>query len=129
MIWRFWRRCAAMAGTAPLRLASAAALVLASIAFWALVTPLVARTAAASVTEAAVLAGMWSAITLVLSAAAHVAINAAVPLPDAAVIARANREEVHAGWDRPKAATMARFVARYPIYREQSATGTAFEWT
>ena len=49
-------------------------------------------------------------------------------LPDAAAIARENREEVHAGWDRPKAETMARFVALYPAYRDQSANGTAFEW-
>ncbi|WP_133064460.1 DUF3526 domain-containing protein [Sandarakinorhabdus cyanobacteriorum] len=115
-------------GTAPARLAGAAALVLASLAFWALVTLAVARTAAASATQAAVLAGLWFAITLVVPAAAHLAINAAVPLPDAAAIARENREEVHAGWDRPKAQTMARFVAQYPAYASQAATGLAFEW-
>jgi ABC-2 type transport system permease protein len=116
------------AGTAPLRLVSAAALVLASPGFWALVTLLVARARMASATQAAVLAGLWFAITLVVPAAANLAINAAVPLPDAATITRENREEVHAGWDRPKAATMARFVALYPALRSQSATGIAFEW-
>jgi ABC-2 type transport system permease protein len=115
-------------GTAPLRLGAAAALVLVSLGFWMFVTLGVARVQAASATQAAVLAGLWFAITLVVPAAAHLAINAAVPLPDAAAIARENREEVHAGWDRPKAETMARFVALYPAYKEQSATGTAFEW-
>lgn len=115
-------------GTAPLRLAQAAALVLASLGFWTLVTLLVARTEAASVTQAAVLAGLWFAITLVVPAGAHLAINAAVPLPDAAAIARENREDVHAGWDRPKAATMARFLKQYPAYAAQGQTGVAFEW-
>jgi ABC-2 type transport system permease protein len=115
-------------GTAPVRLAAAAGLVLISLGFWAVLTLAVARSAAASATQAAVLAGLWFAITLVVPAAAHLAINAAVPLPDAAAIARENREAVHAGWDRPKAETMARFVALYPAYRGQSATGTAFEW-
>jgi ABC-2 type transport system permease protein len=115
-------------GTAPLRLGAAAALVLASLGFWMIVTLGVARVHAASATQAAVLAGLWFAITLVVPAAAHLAINAAVALADAAAIARENREEVHAGWDRPKAETMARFVALYPAYRDQSANGTAFEW-
>lgn len=115
-------------GTAPLRLGAVAALLLASLAFWTLITLMVARLAVASATQAAVLAGLWFAITLVVPAAGHVAINAAVALPDAAAIARENREEVHAGWDRPKAQTMARFVALYPAYRGQAATGTAFEW-
>ncbi len=115
-------------GTAAERLALAAALVLASIGFWALVTLAVARVEAASATQAAVLAGLWFAITLVIPAAAHLAINAAVPLPDAAAIARENREEVHAGWDRPKTETMARFVALYPAYAAQAQTGVAFTW-
>jgi ABC-2 type transport system permease protein len=106
----------------------AAVLVLANLGFWMIVTLGIARIEAASATQAAVLAGLWFAITLVVPAAAHLAINAAVPLPDAAAIVRENREEVHAGWDRPKADTMARFVALYPAYRDQAATGTAFEW-
>ncbi|OYU14981.1 MAG: ABC transporter permease [Alphaproteobacteria bacterium PA4] len=115
-------------GTAPLRLGAAVGLVLLSLAFWMLVTLAVARLPAASATQAAVLAGLWFAITLVVPAAAHLGINAAVPLPDAAAIARENREDVHAGWDRPKAQTMARFVRQYPAYADQAATGVAFEW-
>jgi ABC-2 type transport system permease protein len=115
-------------GSAPLQLAAAAGLTLAGLSFWSLVTLLVARTPAVSATQAAVLAGLWFAITLLVPAGAHLAINAAVPLPDAAAIARENREAVHAGWDRPKVDTMARFVALYPEYAEQAATGTGFQW-
>ncbi len=118
----------ALAGTAPLRLAVAAGLVLASLAFWALVTLLVARQEAQSATQATILAGLWFAITLVVPAAAHLAINAAVPLPDAAAITRENREEVHAGWDRPKPKTMARFVALYPEYRAAAQVTRIFDW-
>jgi ABC-2 type transport system permease protein len=115
-------------GTAPLRLAAAAGLVLLSLAFWMIVTLAVARLPAASATQAAVLAGLWFAITLVIPAGTHLAINAAVPLPDAAAIARENREEVHAGWDRPKDQTMARFVALYPAYQGQTTITRPFEW-
>lgn len=115
-------------GTALPRLATAAALVLVSLGFWALLTLAIARTDAASATQAAVLAGLWFAITLVAPAGAHLAINAAVPLPDAAAIARENREDVHGGWDRPKADTMAGFVALYPAYASQAGMGDAFHW-
>ncbi len=114
--------------TALPRLAAVAGMVLASLGFWALATLAVARMQAASATQATILAGLWFAITLVVPAAAHLAINAAVPLPDAAAIARENREEVHAGWDRPKPQTMARFVALYPAYASQAGTGVAFHW-
>jgi ABC-2 type transport system permease protein len=115
-------------GTAPLRLGSAAGLVLLSLGFWMIVTLAVARLPAASATQAAVLAGLWFAITLVVPAGTHLAINTAVPLPDAAAIARENREEVHAGWDRPKNQTMARFLALYPAYQGQAAISRPFEW-
>lgn len=118
----------AVEGAALPRLLLVAALVLASLLFWTLLALLVARTPAASSTQAAVLAGLWFTVTLVVPAAGHLAINAAVPLPDAAAIARENREEVHAGWDRPRADTMARFIALYPAYRDQAAMGTGFHW-
>jgi ABC-2 type transport system permease protein len=119
---------AAIEGTAPLRLFGMAGLVLATLVFWAVVTLLVARTTAASATQAAILAGLWFAVMLVVPAAAHLAINAAVPLPDAAAITRENREEVHAGWDRPKPVTMQRFVALYPQYADRAEMGGGFHW-
>lgn len=119
---------AAIEGTALPRLLAAIGLVLASLGFWALVSLLVARTNAASATQAAILAGLWFAIALVIPAAAHLAINRAVPLPDAAEIIRENREEVHAGWDRPKAETMQRFVAHYPEFADRADMGTGFHW-
>lgn len=119
---------AAVEGTAPGRLIGAVGLVLASLAFWAALSLLVARSEAASATQAAILAGLWFAIALVIPAAAHLAINRAVPLPDAAELIRENREEVHAGWDRPKAETMQRFVARYPDFADRADVGTGFHW-
>jgi ABC-2 type transport system permease protein len=119
---------AAIEGTALPRLLAAAGLVLASLGVWALLSLLVARTNAASSTQAAVLAGLWFAIALVIPAAAHLAINRAVPLPDAAEIIRENREEVHAGWDRPKAETMQGFVAHYPEFADRAEVGDGFHW-
>jgi len=119
---------AAIEGTGLPRLLAAAGLVLLSLGFWALLSLAVARTTAASATQAAVLAGLWFAIALVVPAAAHLAINRAVPLPDAAAITRENREEVHAGWDRPKAETMQRFVAHYPEFAGRAEVGMGFRW-
>jgi ABC-2 type transport system permease protein len=118
----------AIAGTAPLRLAAVAALVVTALLFWAIVTLVVARWQAPSATQAAVLAGLWFAITLLVPSAGHLAINAAVPLPDAAAIIARNREEVHAGWDRPKPQTMARFTAIYPAFGPQAGLSGGFHW-
>jgi ABC-2 type transport system permease protein len=119
---------AAIEGTALPRLLAAVGLVLASLGFWALLSLLVARADADSATQAAVLAGLWFAVALVIPAAAHLGINRAVPLPDAAAITRENREEVHAGWDRPKAETMQRFLAHYPEFADRAEVGNGFQW-
>jgi hypothetical protein len=88
-------------GTAPLRLAAAAGLVLLSLAFWMIVTLAVARLPAASATQAAVLAGLWFAIPLVIPAGTHLAINAAVEQQSAATqeIARNTNEAANGAQD------------------------------
>lgn len=122
---------AAIAGTAPLRALGFAGLIALVCLIWTVVALLVAARGTRSAVNAAVLAASWFAATLVVPAAANIAINAAVPVPDGAALARENREDVHAGWDRPKGATMQRFFALYPEYRNAPpppAIGFHWKW-
>lgn len=119
---------AAIAGTAFPRALGFAALILVACLFWTGVALLVARRGPRSAVNAATLAAIWFGATLVVPAASNIAINAAIAVPDGAALARENREDVHAGWDRPKAETMRRFLALYPQYRNSPPPGIAFHW-
>lgn len=115
-------------GADPLHAAAFAGLIASVCLFWTGIALFVASKGARSAVNAAVLAAIWFAVTLVAPAAANVAINVVVPVSDGAMLARENREDVHAGWDRPKDATMARFYALYPAYRDSSPPGVGFQW-
>lgn len=119
---------ALLSGTTLPRALGFAGLLLLVCAFWTLVALLVARRTASSAVNAASLAALWFGLTLVAPAAASLAINAAVPVPDGAAMARDNREEVQGGWDKPKDATMARFVAVYPEFADRAAVPQTFTW-
>lgn len=96
--------------------------------FWTALALVVASKGARSAVNAAVLAATWFGVTLVAPAAANLAINALVPVPDGAVLARENREDVHAGWDRPKDQTMRRFFAVHPEWASTTPVSKPFEW-
>lgn len=119
---------ALLSGTSPGRGLGFAGLVALVVAFWMVVTLLVARRGTLSAVNAAVLAAIWFALTLVAPAAVNLAINATVTVPDGAALARENREDVHAGWDRPRDATMQRFLALYPQLAPGSALPPTFHW-
>ncbi len=119
---------AALSGTTPSRALAFAGLLVLICGFWTVIALLVARRSASSAVNAASLAALWFSLTLVVPAAAGLAINAAVPVPDGAAMARENREEVHAGWDKPKGETMARFVLVYPEYADRAAVPQTFSW-
>ncbi|KAB7643645.1 ABC transporter permease [Polymorphobacter fuscus] len=119
---------AAVAGTDPQRALAFAGLIALVCLFWTAVALLVARRGRTSAVNAASLAAIWFALTLVAPAAANLAINAAVAMPDGAALARENREDVHAGWDRPREATMQQFLALYPQHAAGSALPPTFHW-
>ena len=119
---------ALIAGTNLPRGLAFAGLITLVVAFWTIVILLVARRSSLSSVNAATLAAAWFALTLVAPAAANLAINAAVTVPDGAALARENREDVHAGWDRPKAATMQRFLAIYPDLAADGDVPQTFSW-
>jgi ABC-2 type transport system permease protein len=119
---------ALMSGTSLARGLAFAGLIMLVVAFWTVVILVVARRGLLSSVNAASLAALWFALTLVAPAAANLAINAAVSVPDGAALARENREDVHAGWDRPKAATMQRFLALYPQLAAHGDVPPTFSW-
>ncbi len=118
----------AMASGAPaLDIVQGLGWIAAMVAFWTAAALLVAARPWASVTHAGALCGLWFLLTLVAPAAAHLAIDAAVPLPDGADLARENREAVHDAWDLPRQATLDRFVALHPEWRTDPLE-RPFEW-
>ncbi len=119
---------AALSGTSPGRALGFAGLMALVCAFWTILVLLVARRAASSAVNAAALSALWFGLTLVAPAAVGLAINAAVSVPDGAAMARENREEVHAGWDKPKPDTMARFIAVYPQFADRAGVPQTFSW-
>ncbi len=119
---------AVLAGTALPRALAFGGLITLACLFWSLVILLVARRGASSVVNAATLASIWFALTLVVPAAANLVINAAVPVPDGAALARENREFVHGAWDRPREQTMDAFLALYPQHAAGSALPPTFHY-
>lgn len=119
---------ALLAGTTPMRGLAFAGLIALVCLFWTGVILLVARRSTGSAVNAASLAAIWFALTLVAPAAANLAINAAVPMPDGAALARENREHVHGAWDRPREDTMEQFLAIYPQHAPGSALPPTFHW-
>lgn len=81
---------------------------------WTVLILLIARARRASVANAAILSATWLVLTLILPTLALLVINDRHPVRQGIELTLAQREEVHAGWDRPKAATMAAFVRLYP---------------
>jgi len=117
-----------LSGAAATDIAIASLLAAAMVAFWTLVSTIVAARGPSSTVNAATLAAIWFGITLVAPASANLAINALVPIPNGAAIARENREAVHDGWDLPKDVTMQRFFEHHPEWADTPPVTTPFHW-
>lgn len=98
------------------------------LAFWTLLCLFIARQSTASVANAATLAASWLVLTLILPALALVAINASIPVRQGVELTLAQRENVHAGWDRPKDATMQAFFREHPEWRDTAPVEGGFHW-
>lgn len=96
--------------------------------FWTALALLVARLGFGSVTNAASLAAAWLVLTLVLPGLALLAINAAVPVRQGVELTLAQREMVHAGWDRPREETMQAFFRHHPEWQDTPPIEGGFHW-
>jgi ABC-2 type transport system permease protein len=95
---------------------------------WTVLILLIARASRASVANAAMLSAVWLLITLILPTLALLAINDRHPVRQGVELTLAQREEVHAGWDKPKAETMAAFVRLYPEWADLAEVEGGFHW-
>lgn len=98
------------------------------VVFWTLLVVLVAQFGGRSTVNAAALAGLWFALTLVGPATASLVVNAAVPTPEGARLMRENRDAVHGSWDLPRQATLDRFFAVYPEWSDTEPMTAPFHW-
>jgi ABC-2 type transport system permease protein len=118
----------AISGTSAARAAGALGVTALTVAFWTSVCALVASRGRRSSVNATALAAAWFAVTLVLPAAAHLAVNAAVPVPSGAELVRENREAVHDAWDLPRQPTLERFYVSHPQWSHSAPMTTTFHW-
>lgn len=109
-------------------IAQSVGLILALVAFWTAAALIVAARGARSAANAATLAALWFALTLIAPAAANLAINAATPIPQGAALVRENREAVHDAWDLDRNATLTRFYRTHPEWAGSAPVGIAFDW-
>ncbi|TIX51672.1 DUF3526 domain-containing protein [Alteraurantiacibacter aquimixticola] len=98
------------------------------LTFWTAASLLVGRLRWNSAANAGVLAASWFMIVLVLPALAHLGINAAIPVRQGVELTLAQRETVHAGWDKPKPETMAAFGELYQEWRDTPPIEGGFHW-
>ena len=109
-------------------IAQSVGLILALVAFWTAAALVVAARGARSAANAATLAALWFALTLIAPAAANLAIKAATPIPQGAALVRENREAVHDAWDLDRNATLTRFYQTHPEWAGSAPVGIAFDW-
>lgn len=107
---------------------AAIGLAAAYVLFWTLVCLLASRLRFGSVANAALLAAVWLVLTLVLPGLALLAINSAIPVRQGVELTLAQREAVHAGWDKPKEATMQAFFRHHPEWRGTKPIEGGFHW-
>jgi ABC-2 type transport system permease protein len=119
---------ALVAGTPIGAAAAMLALAAAYLAFWTALCWWAGRADRSSVTNAAALAASWLVLTLILPALALVAVNGFIPVRQGVELTLAQRENVHAGWDRPKDETMQAFFREHPEWRNTPPVTGGFHW-
>ncbi|QRR00852.1 ABC transporter permease [Dyadobacter sandarakinus] len=88
------------------------------VLFWLLVGTLVVGMGKSSAFNATTLVCVWIFLAILFPGIANIAVNIAVPVPEAAETALRQREGYHKKWDLPKGPTMEKFYAVYPQYRK-----------
>jgi ABC-2 type transport system permease protein len=97
-------------------------------AWWMALAMWVGARARSSAGAAAILLGLFVVLTLLLPAAINAAVNRLVPVAKGVELAMAQREEVHQGWDQPKAAVFARFFRTHPEWSDTPPVTGRFHW-
>ncbi|MEP6785151.1 MAG: DUF3526 domain-containing protein [Sphingomonadales bacterium] len=119
---------AVLSGAGIVGIGAVAVIVAAYLAFWFAVALWVATRAWTSVANATGLMGAWVILTLVLPTLANVVIARAIPVPQGVDLMLAQRQNVHAAWERPRAETMTKFFKSEPEWKDTPPIKLPFEW-
>jgi ABC-2 type transport system permease protein len=101
---------------------------LAYIALWFLLVFLVVSLRRSSAWNAITLAGAWIGWCVLLPALVNVALVTGAPARGGVELTLAQREQMNAGWDRPKRATLDPFFARRPEWAGTAVPEDRFSW-
>ncbi|MDF7815823.1 DUF3526 domain-containing protein [Hymenobacter sp. YC55] len=96
--------------------------------FWFGVALVVTALQRTSAVNAVTLLGVWLVLVVLVPSLLNLGVAAARPVPQGIELTIKQREEIHAGWDRPKAQTMNRFFALYPQWRDTTSIRERFVW-
>lgn len=96
--------------------------------FWFGVVLVVTALQRTSAVNAVALLGTWLVLVVLVPSLLSLGVAAARPLPQGIELTIKQREEIHGGWDRPKAETMNRFFALYPQFRDTATIRERFVW-
>ncbi len=108
--------------------AAAMAVIAAYLGFWAGLAVIVATRGRSTAANAIALMGSWVLLTLVLPALANAALARAIPVHHGVDLMLAQRQAVHAAWDRPPAETMESFFRSHPQWRNTAPLPAGFHW-
>ena len=114
----------------PLNLAALAWLAdaLLHLACWTAIAGLIA-TACRSLSASLATAGtVWVGAVVVLPALLNLVIATAYPVPEGLALTVRQRQETHAGWDKPKPETFAQFFRTHPQWRDTAPVTGRFAW-
>lgn len=98
------------------------------LAFWFGLAAWVAARARSSSGSAAVLLACLVGLSMVAPTLVDAAIARLNPVSKGVELALAQRQEVHNGWDQPKAATFARFFRTHPEWKDTPPVTGRFHW-
>lgn len=120
--------CFALGADCDARFAAASFLTLVYFAFWFAVVWLVISFGRGSNFNALSLIGIWIFLVLLAPALLASIVSSLYPISEAMETTIAQREGYHEKWDQSKRATMEKFYARYPQFREFTIPEDKFSW-
>lgn len=74
------------------------------------------------------LLGLWLLFVVLIPVLANMYSEIRNPVSEGLELSLEQREQVHAGWDRPRAKTMEQFFQRYPKFKDTASVEGAFKW-
>lgn len=110
------------------RLAAFTAALIGYVLAWFLGLFLVVSLGRSSPFNALALVGGWIVACILLPATLELSLTRLAPVRGGVELVLAQRQEMNAGWDRPKRATLQPFVSRHPEWAHVSVPEDRFSW-